>query len=194
MSTKKAVKKNSVKKLAGSKAKVKVPKFKLITYTLKAVIPTGQFANIQPEITVQANSIEQAERAVMPYIEAMFAKYRGDGSQVPTVTTTPVKPVAAQSQVLTKPQQTAQAPKEVAKPQEEVKKAPEAPEAPVATVEAPIVLTVPFNRAKGAIESCTSKEALKLVTDQVTKSVKLTPEEKNTLIMLASDKSVTLNG
>ena len=41
-----------------------------------------------------------------------------------------------------------------------------------------IVLSAPFNRAKSAIESCKSLEALQLVSDQITKSVKLIDSEK----------------
>lgn len=56
--------------------KEKKPKIKLVTYSVKATIPVGQYANICPEVTVQAVNIETAERAVMPHIEAMFTKYR----------------------------------------------------------------------------------------------------------------------
>jgi hypothetical protein len=62
--------------------KEKKPKYKLISYTVKAVIPTGIYANIQPEITVEAVSLEVAERAVMPHIEVLFAKYR-EGDRAP---------------------------------------------------------------------------------------------------------------
>ncbi len=194
MSSKKTVKKVSkkvkvIKKVGGSKSKA--PKFKFVSYTLGAVIPVGAYANIQPSVTIEAKSIEQAERILMPYIEALFAKYRGTGPVVPTAPVAPARPVVAQPQAPVRPQPTAQAPVAPVKPQEEPKKTPEAPVAPV---EVPIVLTVPFNRAKSAVESCTSKEALKVVSDQITKSVKLTPEEKNTLIMLVSDKSTALDG
>ncbi len=155
--------------------KVKVPKFKLISYTLKAVIPTGQYANIQPEITVQAATIEAAERAVMPYIETLFAKYRDGG--VKPVEAAPVAPIQAQT-----------APTPVPMPAQK----PQAPVIP--TVTPAIVLTVPFTRAKSAIESCMSLDALKLVTDQIGKSTKLVTTEKNDLIMLALDKQSKLNG
>ena len=88
---------------------IKKPKFKLISYTLKAVIPVGQYANIQPEVTVQASSIEAAERAVMPYIETLFAKYR-DGGVKPIE---PVAPVTSKFTPPTQPQE--QAPQNVVK-------------------------------------------------------------------------------
>ncbi len=171
------------KTLAGSRKAVKKP-FELVSYSVKAVIPVGAYANIQPEITIRAESIEQAERVVMPFIEALFTKYRSDGTIVSTVTTAPAKPVVAQPaqpQTPVKPQPTAQA-------------KPEAPKAPVATQEAPIVLTVPFNRAKGAVESCTSQEALKNITDQIEKSVKLTDGEKQALSVVVADKKKALDG
>lgn len=166
--------------LAGSKKVVKEPKFKLISYTLKAVIPTGQFANIQPEVTVQAATIQDAERAVMPYIESLFAKYRNGGSSVQVQVTPAQDPI--------KPVVTAPAPAPVAPVVKE------AQVAPTVTQEAPIVLTVPFNRAKSAVESCTSKEALQLVSDQITKSTKLTDSEKNTLSSLVAIKLSSLHG
>lgn len=195
MSKKQPAKKVVKKELKGSKV-AKTPKFKLVSYTMKAVIPTGQYANIQPEITVEAKTIEQAERAVMPYIETLFARYR-DGGVKPIEPVRPVvAPVAPKAPVAAAP--VAQAPKAAPAPAE----APKAPVAPAAAAPAPvpapvasaIVLTVPFTRAKGAIDSCTSLAALKLVSDQVDKSTKLVDAEKVELRKLAETKLATLNG
>ncbi len=167
---KKDIKKESAKKVI-SPEKMKSPKFKLISYSMKATIPVGQYANICPEITVQAVSMEAAERAVMPYIETLFAKYRDGGVKpIEPVVTRPVAPAAPIASV---------APKPVAPVAPVVPKAvAPAPVAPV-TAQSPIIpLTVPFNRAKGAIESCMSHEAIKLVADQVEKSTKLIDAEK----------------
>ncbi|VDM15603.1 unnamed protein product [Wuchereria bancrofti] len=159
--------------------KPKAPKFKLVSYTVKAIIPTGMYANIQPEVTVEAESMEVAERAVMGHIEALFAKYRVDGPQAPQ---TP-RPVAL-----------APAPVQKAQPQAPVAPVatPTAPSAPVQTASAPvaptpapeapvapaITMSEPFRRAKSAIDSCMSHDALKLVSDQIEKSVKLIDTEK----------------
>lgn len=198
MSTKKTpIKKSVVKKepVAPKARAIKKPKFKLISYTLKAVIPTGQYANIQPEITVQAETIEAAERAVMPYIETLFAKYRDGGVKPvePVVTrpvvSTPVPPIS-----LTNPAAQAPARNPVA---HQVAQVPDhnlvAQVAQNQTSEA-IVLTVPFNRAKSAIESCMSLEALKLVSDQIEKSTKLIDTEKVELKKLVTAKFEQLNG
>lgn len=44
-------------------------------FTLKATIPTGNYANLQPEITVEAESFEEAKAMAMPHIQSMFAEY-----------------------------------------------------------------------------------------------------------------------
>ena len=44
-------------------------------YTIKATIPVGAYANLQPEITVEAENFEQAQAQVMPYIQQIWAEY-----------------------------------------------------------------------------------------------------------------------
>ncbi len=189
------IKKAVVKKepVAPKPKVVKKPKFKLISYTMKAVIPVGQYANLQPEVTVQAVSIEAAERAVMPYIETLFAKYRDGGVRpVEPVIVKPVAPVSPKpvAPILSKVEDNV-APAKV--------NAPFVPATPVDPVieQTPITpnpvaqtipLTVPFNRAKQAIESCTSHEALKLVSEQVEKSTKIIDSEKVELKKLVTVK------
>lgn len=46
-----------------------------VKYTLTAVVPVAQYANLQPAIEVEADSIEDAEAQVLPYIESFFNKY-----------------------------------------------------------------------------------------------------------------------
>lgn len=193
-----------VKTVKASKQKVK--KFRLISYTMKATIPTGQYANIQPEVTVEAESIEAAERAVMPYFETLFAKYR-DGGVKPIVPITPAPsapmapkpfapatvnnqtapippvtqekkpeaPLAPVTQVNTAPVSVHNTPHELGGTVGYIPKGIAGPTAPVAPA---ILLTVPFTRAKAAIDSCTSHDALKLVSDQIEKSTKLIDTEK----------------
>ncbi len=152
----------------------KKPKVKLISYTMKAVIPTGMYANIQPEITVEAETIEQAERFLMGHIEEMFAKYRSDGSQVPTA-----KPIG------TTPGGQFTTVKDRKGTYEEVSKGTEAlletateQKQSIQEVAPAIILSEPFKRAKGAVESCMSSDALQLVAAQIEKSVKLIDSEK----------------
>lgn len=180
------------KKLAGSKAKE--PKFRLVSYSMKAIIPTGMYSNLQPEIVVEAESLEQAERAVMPHIEALFTKYRSDSNVMPQAVRHE-KAVEVKPAPVATPAQAQKAPESVpAQPTAQAKETPVKPVEPVQQSSAPVELSVPFQRAESAVKSCNSKEALKLVESQITKSVKLTQEEKNTLIMMVSDKAQTLNG
>lgn len=46
-----------------------------VKYTLTAVVPVAQYANLQPAIEIEADSIEEAEAQVLPYIEGFFNKY-----------------------------------------------------------------------------------------------------------------------
>lgn len=181
MSTKKKEEKKDTKVITvkppkkATVKKPKTPKFKLVSYTIKAIIPTGMYANIQPEVTVEAESMEVAERAVMGHIEALFAKYRVDGPQAPQ-TPRPVAP-STPAPVVPKTEAKVETPKAPEAPKAPVTPA-SAPEAPVAPEAPAIVMSEPFKRAKGAIESCMSHDALKLVSDQIEKSVKLIDTEK----------------
>lgn len=47
----------------------------MIKYTLTAVVPVAQYANLQPSIEVEAETIEEAQEMVLPYIEEFFNKY-----------------------------------------------------------------------------------------------------------------------
>ena len=46
-----------------------------VKYTLTAVVPVAQYANLQPAVEVEADTLEEAEGMVLPYIEAFFNKY-----------------------------------------------------------------------------------------------------------------------
>lgn len=46
-----------------------------VKYTLTAVVPVAQYANLQPSVEVEADTIEEAQAMVLPYIEEFFNKY-----------------------------------------------------------------------------------------------------------------------
>lgn len=48
---------------------------KLLKYTLTAVVPVAQYANLQPSVEVEAETLEEAQEMVLPYIEEFFNKY-----------------------------------------------------------------------------------------------------------------------
>ncbi len=187
-----------VKNIPAPKKKKASPKFKLVSYTMKAIIPTGMYSNLQPEITVEAESIEHAERAVMPHIEALFAKYR-EGS-VPTVT----KGLATNS--IIESLKVPETPKninpakntKIVNPNESLAVDPNRSTATASPemekkVENMIVMSQPFNRAKSAVNSCVSADALKLVDDQISKSSKLIDSEKAELRKIVDAKKKELS-
>jgi tRNA C32,U32 (ribose-2'-O)-methylase TrmJ len=56
---------------------------------MKAVIPTGPYANLQPEITVEAETIKEAQEYLLPHIDELFGLYLNRSERrEPTVTIT----------------------------------------------------------------------------------------------------------
>lgn len=47
----------------------------MIKYKLSATVPVAQYANLVPEVEVEAETIEEAEAMILPYIENFFNKY-----------------------------------------------------------------------------------------------------------------------
>lgn len=46
-----------------------------VKFKMGATIPVVQYGNLMPEVEVEADSIEEAEAIVLPYIEGLFNKY-----------------------------------------------------------------------------------------------------------------------
>lgn len=147
--------------------KVKTPKVTLVSYSMKMVIPTGNYANIQPEIVVKAGTIEQAHDFIAPHMNKLWKEYYLIGERKIDSKPAPVAspaPVNAPTPVTT---------------------APVTPPAPVASVA--------LAKATQAIQSCMSLEALSLIATQIEKSVKLEKMDKLNLLALVSKKSTELN-
>jgi len=51
------------------------PKVELISYSMKMVIPTGNYANIQPEIVVRAGTVEEAHDYIAPHFNKLWKEY-----------------------------------------------------------------------------------------------------------------------
>lgn len=116
----------------------------VVKYTMKAVIPTGPYANIQPEITVEAMTLDAAHELIMPYIDGLFESYLNASDRTrPKVTM-----VVTEKKV--------EAPRNIGDSE-------------------------PCKRARQAIGTCYSLEALDLVTEKIANSVKLTALEKLSL-------------
>lgn len=178
------------------------PTVTLMNYTIKAVIPTGPYANVQPEITVQAPSLDEAKDYVLPHIDALFEKYLNlsDRPKPRVVDTTPVKPVAPvvkEPMVITlTPVATSSTPEptpivvtESTSPNvvvEQFVPAPEVVEPKKFEAEQPA--STAFDKAKMAVESCRSIEALNMIAEKIEQSVKLDALDKADLSVLVEVK------
>jgi hypothetical protein len=60
----------------------------LVSYSIKMVIPTGNYANIQPEIVVKSGSLEEAHAFIAPHMNKLWKEYYLVGERRPE----PVKP------------------------------------------------------------------------------------------------------
>ena len=62
-------KRNAAKKLASQNEP------EMVSYGMKMTIPTGQYANIQPEIVVKAGSPEEAHKYIAPHMNKLWKEY-----------------------------------------------------------------------------------------------------------------------
>ena len=137
----------------------------LVSYSMKMVIPTGQYANIQPEIIVKAGTVEEAHDYIAPHFNKLWKEYFmcSERRPEPKVNTDP---------------QPAPAPVVVTE----------------VTNQMPPASSVAFTKASQAITSCLSLEALEIIRKQVGASVKLTDDDKVNLVPLLESKLKELNG
>jgi hypothetical protein len=135
---------------------------KLVSYTMKSTIPTGNYENIQPEITVTASNLIEAHKYCMDFIVSLHRQFSINAERGPVIATPPTP----ENIKTTVPQNNS-----------------------TATESSPS-----FNKAKQAIDSCLTPEALNLIAEQVNKSVKLNDQEKGLLLELATAKTAEFNG
>jgi len=165
--------------------KVVAPKYTLVTFSVKATIPTQMYGNIMPEIVVTAKTIEDAKAIVMPAIEGLYVAYaekNRDGSAVSfmskanvTVTEKIVPQHVPAPAVVNTPAPTvmgAPAPAKVQTPAQ----------ASVEALANDLAKSVAYTKAENAIKNSTSLEAINMIEDQIQKSVKLTADEKPMLL------------
>lgn len=74
-------------------------KVELISYSMKMVIPTGNYANIQPEIVVKAGTVEEAHDYIAPHFNKLWKEYYLVSERRPE----PVAPQPAQAQTAPQP-------------------------------------------------------------------------------------------
>jgi hypothetical protein len=80
---------------------IKKTKTTLVSYSMRMVIPTANYANIQPEIVVKSTSIEEAHDFIAPHMNKLWKEYYMISERrveakpiVPTVEAAPVSSVA----------------------------------------------------------------------------------------------------
>jgi hypothetical protein len=153
------------------KEKVVKPKVTLISYSMKMTIPTGQYANIIPEIVVKAGTVEEAHDYIAPHMNKLWKEY----FMISERKNEPAKPVVQKY------------------PEQNIKG-----ESPVTNMNTPVsvppVAAVACQKASSAIASCLSNDALDLIANQITKSVKLDDKDKDKLMVELLNKRKELNG
>lgn len=154
----------------------KVSKIEMISYAMKMVIPTGNYANIQPEIIVKAGTPEEALEYIAPHMNKLWKAYFLCGEKKSGPADSTVKPVVS----LNVAQASANVSQAVAKaPSKETTPSP--------------VASVAYEKATQAVMSCLSLDALALIEKQVKESVKLEPGDKIRLFKLCDERKEQLN-
>lgn len=181
-----------------SKEIISEDKVRLVSFTLTAIIPIGQYENIQPSITVEGGNFEQARDYCVAYLKEMRDKYsvnipRGNSGvcaskpEVKNTTTVaasqqkgPSRPMSADPLLNSKPLPPTQTAEQLKEYLEN--------DTPAA-----YYMSEPFKKASQAIASCKSFEALDLIAAQVAKSTKLKDEEKTSLDIIIISRNAELH-
>lgn len=181
--------KQAIKPVKEKKMALRVPE--MVTYSMKMVIPTGAYANIQPEIVVKAGTIEEAHNFIAPHMNKLWKEYFLINERRPEPA--PVKTVPT-SNILnpTYSQATATVPTPVVAATNITAPVTPTPVTPT-PVTPPPVSSVAFTKANQAIESCVSLAAFEIIMNRVMESDKLTDEDKNKLMPILQAKSDKLN-
>lgn len=168
--TKKITKKEEAKE--EKKPVVKKAAVKLVSYTLTAVIPHARYGNLQPSITVEADSLESAREFIYPHIEELMSKYQedqfGKAKFVPGRVETTVKEPEASAKTPEKDSE-----KEVVTPE---------------VVKETVIRSEPFQKAHTAIMGAMSFKVMAVIKNQLEISVKLTEEEKAELWVVFNER------
>ncbi len=169
MSTKKTTtKKVSEEKITQpTNPNIEITMPKVATFVIKATIPTGSYANIQPELTFNDVSLVEINKLIMPQIDAMFIKYHNYNEKVANFVKQQENQAKAYAQAQAQTQ--AQAPKV------------ETPVVETPEVENKETESVTFKKITDALDKA-DVETKKILIEKVKISEKLTEEEKETII------------
>ena len=213
----------SKKEVVKKAVAVKKPNATLVSYSIKATIPVGSFANIIPEITVNAKTLEDAAAFVLPYIESLFDMYAEDSRDGRKIKFLNKASVTVQERVVAPagpmiPHGQAQGAQNTPPPSAAPATIASAPNTPSTnkpisfekdgtiisprqtTVEEQVAdvaplpeKTIHYQKAENAVHNSFTIDALDLVQSQITASVKLDGNEKNHLYTLVLKKRAELN-
>lgn len=175
MSTKKTTtKKVSEEKITQpTNPNIEITMPKVATFVIKATIPTGSYANIQPELTFNDVSLIEINKLIMPQIDAMFVKYHNYNEKVANFVKQQENQAKAYAQAQTQAQAQAQTQAQAPKVETPVVETPE--------VENKETESVTFKKITDALDKA-DIETKKILIEKVKISEKLTEEEKETII------------
>lgn len=157
-------------------------KVELVTFEIAAVIPTQQYGNIQPKITVTAPSIEMARDTVMPILCEMYQQY----AEAP-LNGKPLKflgKITTKEKVVDVPNPEPVAPTPAPEKAVEAEKAPEVAQDATGAVESAeptVERSEPFKKAEKAISLAMTQDAIDVISEQIKKSVKIAEDDKPVL-------------
>ena len=180
MKNKKVAVKPTIKKVAPL---AKKPTVEMVSYSIEMTIPTGAYANIKPSIVVKGGSIQEAHDFITPHMNKLWKEYfmvnerRPESPRPVTVSSVGGTPNSV-------PPMTAE---EIANATGGTIIGGKVPANVPSNVPGP-ESSVALIKATQAIQSCLSLEALELIEKQIVKSVKLSHEDKETLMPLLSIK------
>lgn len=171
--------------------KAKKNAVEMVSYSIEMTIPTGAYANIKPSIVVKGGSIQEAHDFIAPHMNKLWKEYYlvNERRPEPPVsfgsngTVSPLPSNITTAKMTTEQIITATGGKEIC---------PEELPKTVAPAVQPPDSGVALIKATQAIEACMSLEALELIEAQVIKSVKLSKEDKESLMPLLHQKAVDL--
>ena len=172
------------KAVAEKKVVVKKSAVQLVSFSVTAIIPTQQYGNIQPTITVTAPSIAEAWEVVKPVIDGIYLDYaesqpRGRAFFVAPKITEETRIIEkAVTAVTAVP---AVVPTPVAVPVSVVAPAP-APVVAPAPVASVAEKSESFKKAARAISLALGHPALDMIRAQIESSIKIDPSDKPELI------------
>ncbi len=187
MPNKKSVSKKPAKKVVAPKAgkpkkekgvTISEAKLEFVSFSVRAVIPTQQYGNIQPEIVVKAPTYEQARDFAMAHMEDLYKYYAESKPGFLGKVVETEKVVAPAATVAPAAPQAQDTPAPVAQ---------DVP-APEATNVAPGPKSEAVAKAEKAIGLAATSEALIAIQEQIERSTKIDAADKPALITLVLEK------